>query len=462
MSKQLFDELISEIQAGNVDTVNSKLNELTEEQIDALFGEVRSYKSIGPASNEKVVVASVSNLREVYLKKLITTTMVGFLFQMKDEYTVEEEDLTDPPRRQDFEEQFHHYNIPEDFDADSYYNIGVRKLFLAKFPTVDQKDLSVSDIEKELSDEDLLEVAADAKVQVEKLMKVETRLNESAYNDAIQLAINNQSMQEKAIINKFLNKLFKFDKNKHSREGAHPRNEDPERDSLEELKGTHPVYDNIPPADTHCRFNQYYNINYETMRKATQDIYSDKPDLEHAMIVYDVLDSQEEATKFINKYATSSKFDILSFQLNKWTLMGPFKENRERVDYFNRHNDIIKSILEQQESDNVLGEELMKKRVKSTKAKAEKIFGKDSPQFSEYKKLVGTDGDEQKDTVVEEISEDKLKVTRNVVIDAASGEELKLDNDGVPTNALEVPVTTINAKTGKIAQTRIFTKAEDK
>ncbi len=459
MSKLLFDELITELQAGNNEFVESKLGELSDEQIDALFGEAQSFKSLGPASSDKIVLASVSNLRETYLKKLITTAMVGFLFQMKDEYTLEQDELVNPPLKDNFVEEFKHYNLPEDFDKDSYYNLGVRRLFTYKFPDIDQTDMSIDELTKKLSEEELLDISMESNKQLEKLMTVEKRLNEEKYHKAVQTAIKNESDKDKVIIEKFLKNLFKFDETKHMKKGEHAINGDPERQDLEELKGTHAVYDNIPPSDTHCRFNQYYNINYEKMRDATKNIYNDKADLEHAMIVYDVVDSQEDATKFIGKYGSSSKFDILSFNLNKWTLMGPFKENRERVDYFNKHNNIIKSILEQQETDNVLGEDLMKKRVKSTKAKAEKIFGKDSPQFNEYKKLVGT---ANKDTKVEALDEEKIKVTREVVIDSATGEELKLDEDGIPTNALEVPVTTINAKTGEVKQSRIFTKAEEK
>ncbi len=99
----------------------------------------------------------------------------------------------------------------------------------------------------------------------------------------------------------------------------------------------------------------------------------------------------------------------------------------------------------------------MKKRVKSTKVKAEKVFGKDSPQFSEYKKLMDIGG---KDGTVEELDEEKVKVSREVVVDADTGEELKLDEDGVPTNAIEVPITTINARTGEVKQSRFFSKAE--
>ncbi len=459
MSKQLFDELVSELQAGNNELVESKLCDLSDEQIDALFGEAQAFKSLGPATCDRVVLASVSNLRQQYLKKLITTAMVGFLFQMKDEYTVDEEELANPPNKEDFMVEVSSNIIPDDFDQEHFYKMELRKAFSEKCPGQDAE--SREEMETAIGEDALLEVAAKFAEHLKKLHAVEQKLDMQKYNEAIQSTVREESDRDRAVISKFLTNLFTFNKDKHLKEGHNPTVGDPERQDLEELKGTHAVYDNVPPNDTHCRFTKYFDINYEKMREATKNIYNVKPDLEHAMIVYDIVDSQEDANAFIGKYGSSSKYDIVSFNLNKWTLMGPFKENRERVDYYNKHNQVIKALLEQQEEDNLLGEDMMKKRVKSTKVKAEKVFGKDSPQFGEYKKLVGSMGTDDR-VIVEDVDEKTVKVVKETVVDTCTGEELTLDEDGVPTNALEVPVTTINAKTGEVKQSRIFTRADDK
>ncbi len=459
MSNQLLDTLLQELNAGNEEFVNSKLAELSEEQIDALFSETQAFKSIGPGSTEKVVIASVSNLREQYLKKLLTTALVSFMFQMKSEYTIDENELTSPPNKDDFMEEVANHKLPDNFDTNTFYYNALAEFYKTKFP--DHENMNVSEMEAALTEEELLEVSTKGNEEMAKVTKPEKKLNAMKYNDAIQAAITEQSDKERVVINKFLEWLFKFNPEKHEQQGESETSDDPERVDLTELKGTDPVYDNIPPNDTHCRFTSYYEINYEKLRDATKNIYNVKPDLEHAMIVYDVVNSQEEANAFIRKYASSSKYDILSFNMNMWTLLGPFKENRERVDYYNKHNSIIKALLEQQEADNQLAEDLMKKRVKSTKVKAEKVFGKDSPGFEEYRKLSPAELETKYNAKVEELDDDKIKVTREAIVDAETGEALTLDDDGVPMNALEVPITTINAKTGEVSQSRIFTRAEE-
>lgn len=458
MSKNLLNSLIDEISVGNIDSVNEQLGQLTEEQLDALFGEAQPFKSLGTASSNKMVIGSVSNLRERYLKKLITTTMVGFLFQMKEEYRVDEEDLTNPPNKDDFMEELPS-SIPDDFNSSILYNEQLTKMYSEKFPT--NKNVSYKDMETALSEDDLVEVAVQAKKRFEELNKPEKKLDATKYNDAIEESVKQQSDAERVVINRYLSWLFKYDKDIHAQQGEHPIENDPERVDLEELKGTHSVYDNIPPNDTHCRFTSYYEINYEKMREATKNIYNIKPDLEHGMIIYDVVDTQAEVDAFIHKYGATAKYDILSFPLNKWTLMGPFKENRDRVNYYNKHNEIIKAMLAQQEADAALGEDLMKKRIRTTKAKAEKVFGKDSPAFDEYKKMNPSELENKFNAKVTEVGDDQIKISKDVVIDSETGEELKMDEDGVPSNALEIPITTINARTGETSQTRIFSRSED-
>lgn len=459
MSKELFNSLIGEIQSGNIEAVESKISELTEEELDALFGEAQPYKALGTASSDKFVLGSVNNLREKYLKKLTTTAMVSFLFQMKDEYAIDEEHLNTPLNRDDFTEEVPVDVLPKDFNVDLIRNKFLAETYKARFPK--GTTTLFKEMEEQLSEDDLLEVGAKTSAEYAKLTGTETKFDAAKYDEALDAALQSQSDSDRVVINRFLEWLFKYDSEKHSEKGGHEVTDDPERTDVETLKGTDVVYDNIPPNDTHCRFNAYYDINYEKLRDATHNIYNNKPDLEHAMIVYDVVDTQADVDAFIHKYGSSSKNDIVSFPLNRWTFMGPFKENRERVDYYNKHNNIIKEMMDQQEADNALGEDLLKKRIKSKKIKSEKVFGKDSPGFDEYKKLSPSELESKYNATVEDTEDGGIKVTREITVDAQTGAKLTLDDEGVPNNALEIPITTINCKTGESSQSRIFSEASD-
>lgn len=450
-SKDLYAELIQDIQDGKTTEIESKITQLSVEELELLVKETQKYKALGTASSDRQVLASVSNLRERYLKKLITTAMVSFLFQMESEYEVNEEDLLNPPNEEDYMEDAPAQT--EVLNYDKFYTSTLAEKFRELFP--EQTDVhSYKEMEAQLNEDQLLEVANVATKTMEDLNKPPKVLNQSEYYAAVQRSVTEQSATERAVINKFLKRFFHYDPIEHVKEGLEPNvHNDPER-------GDTSKYEHIPPNDTHVRFTSFYEINYEKIRQATLDIYNVKPDLEHAMIVYDVVDSQKEVDAFIQKYGAASKHDILAYPLNCWTLMGPFKENRDRVDYYNKNNSIIKSMLEKVEDDNNLREDMLKKRIKTKKIRSERVFGKDSPEFEKYRKFNPSELETKYGVTMEETKEGDIKIVKEVTVNADTGEELTLDEDGVPTEGLEVPVTTINAATGETSQTRFFTKAE--
>ena len=152
--------------------------------------------------------------------------------------------------------------------------------------------------------------------------------------------------------------------------------------------------------------------------------------------------------------------------MNCWTIQGSFKENRERIDYYNKNNGIIKSMLDQQEKDAGLGEELMKKRIKTKKVRSERVFGKDSPEFAKYQKMNPSELESKYGMEITQVKDDagevdSIKVSREVTVDATTGEELTVDDTGIPTKGLEVPITNINAATGVTSQTRFFTEVQE-
>jgi hypothetical protein len=115
--------------------------------------------------------------------------------------------------------------------------------------------------------------------------------------------------------------------------------------------------------------------------------------------------------------------------------------------------------LYEQEKDAALGEDLMKKRIKTKKVRSERVFGKDSPEFEKYRQMNPSELETKYGISMQE-TEEGIKVTREITVNAETGAEIKTDEDGVPFDALEVPITSINAETGESTQTRFFTAAQ--
>ncbi len=460
--KKLYQDLLNDI-SNNVENVDleDKLASLSAEQIDMLMKEVQPYKTLGTASQEKQVIASICNLREEYYKKLMTTGLVGFLFQMKNEYSIDEEELVESINEEDYVE---YIDVNKEFNInhDKIYHETVMSYFHKKFPN-DAETVNRLDMEKKLTEDDLLEVSKLVNDEVDRIKTPIKNINKTKMYEDIQHKMEEQSVNERKVIERFLSKFFKYDPLNHVQEAQNKINDDPERsvrttysDDVEKA-----MYNNVPPNDTFRRFTSFYEVNYDKIRETTNNLYNVKPDLENAVIIYDVLDDKKDVDKFIQKYGTNSKFDILNFPLNQWTVVGAFKQNRERVNYYNKHNKIIESMLEQQETDNNLSADLLKNRVKTKKRVSERVFGKDSKEFNEYKKMNPSELETKYGLKMEDLDDGSIKISKTETIDQETGKVLNTDEDGTPDNALEIDVININAKTGTSSKNRIYTKSEE-
>lgn len=444
-----LDDFIKEFES-NPDAIN----QLTTEQVDELEKKMNPYGST-IYGDEKYTCLSFTNLREKYMIKLLTTALVGFTYQMCEEHEVDEEDADVKFHVEDWTEIREH---PDKNNVDIREKVKeqARNGFLLKYKEEESKKTGV-DVEDIQTSEELKEEAkkfADDKVTA--VFKDIEIVNYQAMAAAQEVECMKQAETEKKAIKRFLNNLFKFNPNVHAVNSFSglKKNADPERKSIQTTN--EPVFTEVP-NDTFTRFQMYYDVNYEKLREAVMYLYSEKPDMEVAINVYDTFNNIEECNEYVEKNKNKVITNISTLTNNKWTFVGSFKQNRDRMDFYNKNTVILENIIKQQEEDAKTGKELLAKRVKKMKTKNIKRYGKDHPNFVKYKKQ-NLDG--VYDTAITKITEeeDEIVVESEVEVSETGA---RVDADGVPDDALEIKVTSINAKTKEIKQTSIYTKAED-
>lgn len=441
-----IDELVKELET-NPDIVNN----LSEEQLEEIERKLNPYGST-IYGDEKYTCVSFTNLRESYMTKLLTTSLIGFTYQMAREHKVDSEELTGNfiVNKDDFKKIKSH---PDKQNEDLISKI--------KQQAYNEYILKSKDNNKEndLTEEDTIRISEEANKYANDI--VDNMFQDKEYIDLDGVSKKEeenslaQAEQEKEIILKFLNKLFKYDPEFHATNSFNKESmlKDVERIDGE---GKGDIYNQVP-NDTYSRFQMYYDVNYEKLRSAVMYLYSEKPDIEVAMNVFESFDSLEQARDYVEKNKSKIITNIYTLTNNKWNLLGSFKENRQRMDFYNKNTVILENILKQKEEDAKVGSELLKKRVKKVKTKNIKTFGKDDPKFSIYKKQ-NLDG--VYDTTITKITEnddETITVEQNVEFGDTGS---KVDEDGVPDDALEIKVTSVNAKTGNINISNIYTKAE--
>ncbi len=438
-----IENLVKELET-NPDFVNN----LTEQQLEDIERKLNPYGST-IYGDEKYTCISFTNLREKYMTKLLTTALVGFTYQMSKEHKVDTYEL-----KGKFivdEEQFKKTRSHPDKNNTTLINNIKEQAY---------NEYILENTKEDETEEETVCCMTKAREHAEQI--VNDMFKDEEYIDLEEKAMteeqncNLQASEEKEVINRFLNKLFKYDPELHATNAFNQKmvNSDVERKNI--TPGENEVWNQVP-NDTYNRFQMYYDVNYEMLRKAVMFLYAEKPDIEVAINVFESFDSLEQAKDYVEKNKTKVVTNIYTLTNNKWNLLGSFKENRQRMDFYNKNTVILENILKQQEEDAKVGKELLKKRVKKVKTKNVKTYGKDDPNFQIYKQQ-NLDG--VYDTTITKIVENEdesLTVEREMEV---SEHGAMVDSDGVPEDALEIKVTTVNAKTGNVGTSRIFTKAE--
>jgi len=181
-----------------------------------------------------------------------------------------------------------------------------------------------------------------------------------------------QEMLRKKLFANFLSDWFKFDPNKHSKNSCNVEymndmqvSEKICEHSDQVSEKTREQSENIP-QDTFHRWQFYMDTNYEELRKVTNECYADQPDLDWTLLLHKHFvgtkkEINEQYEKYKNSVQDSISVPIYLVDYGKWIVFGNFKENRNKLDFFNRKTKVMQKIFEKHEEDQKLGMDLMKK-----------------------------------------------------------------------------------------------------
>lgn len=445
-----FKNSISDI-VKDLETNPERINTMTNEQIIEVEKYLNPYGATiyGP---EKYTCISFTNLKEKYMQKLLTTALIGFTYQMATEHVVEDDDLIETPDKDTFMEVKENPDKNNKQHVENLYEQAFNKL---KSEFLENKEKNKSEdeiIETELTEDEEIEIGVLANKEVKETLKDTKVFNNEKFLQKKEELIQNQSTEEQVVINKFLNKLFKYNPNTHSKSIFNPENTnvDPERKEPVDNEFTKI----IPPNDTFGRFNYYYDVNYEQLRKAVLYLYNDKPDTEVAINIFDSFDSVKDCNDYIEKNQDNVITNLLNLTNYKWNLLGSFKKNRERIAFYNENTVVLENILKQQEEDAKMGKILLDARVKKKKVQNIQQYGKEHPNFTKYRKSNPTDISLNSKQV--EYTDDMVTITEEIEVSESGS---KLDADGTPSDCLEIGVTSINLKTNDVKTGKIFTKS---
>lgn len=458
--QKLYEELL------NGD--DSALNDINEDQLDQLRKKINPYGQTIEGANAFCNL-SVTNLSERYMKKLHVTGLIGFLYRMLNEWRVPDgvpvtsvhEYLKDPTQmdltadelKRATDKQKQEYAENKEFMEK--YRLPVA-MFLEHVFQFNPDEHVRSSYRPNAGDPTRKSVNTPAgKRAVEHLKKTDKKFRaEQDKQDRINKVRKTKTkvvrIKDKKGNVKIIKKEVPIDDEKTTPERPSWLNTPKISELLNSMdpalrgNAVDPLLDNtvrefIPPQDLFHRYDYYLQSNYEAIRDAVNDLYCDKPDLEFAINPYSWSETMEEAEKFKRKHKNEVLTDIHTCTSSKWNILGPFKQNRERINFYNEKTAVLEEILRQTESDARLGAELMKKRIKKKKLQNIKEAGADDPAFVKFRK--------ENQGTLESMGAEAVNIG-------------DMATDDCPDDAVEADVLTFSAGGRNLKTSKVYIEAE--
>lgn len=160
------------------------------------------------------------------------------------------------------------------------------------------------------------------------------------------------------------------------------------------------VRDLIPPADMFYRFNVYVDKHYEQLQEAVRDLYHEKPDFDASIFPYKFITKKrnekgeevsldDQVKDFRTRNARDIHFGINDVNFGAWTMIGPYKMNRDRIEYYGQNMAIFEEMFKLKKSEKLLAKDMVDKTVQRKRNAVQKVHGKKDPDFDKNYGAIG-------------------------------------------------------------------------
>ena len=161
----------------------------------------------------------------------------------------------------------------------------------------------------------------------------------------------------------------------------------------------------------------------------------------------------EQKKKWIAKYNEELPSDVNMIPVGNWVLLASYKKNRDEINFYNRHTEVLRRIMERHEQDKKLGKDLMMKRVKKSKTKNIKEAGKDAEIMKKYQAQYQDLTQLGAKRTLDRTEQEEIHNIQKNIKDMEEVED-------VPDNAIQVNVFTHDTKKSEFTKSAIYTEAE--
>ena len=343
----------------DVSSFLKKIESMSADELQDVLKSVSPYNNPNVKEDPVFVNMSILNVREKYMERLLTVSLIGYMYDRAQKFEGTDNEKAAVMR---FCNECFRFNPDKHFED----------VASEKIKTGDAI-VTLSDEEEEKIREDAIPKTAEEKAQIvyaalNQLKNDTVRLckhAESGDHEKMQLA--SHAIRER--VNDQIRALGKI---------VSP--------GVRQLGG---LENHIIPGEIFHNFERYYHYNYESLKRITESVYPERSDIEFAVRVYQAFDDEQKAAEHRRVHQEDFAFDVFTVSNGGTTILGPFKNNRDKVDFYNKHNEVLQKIVNQAEKDSKTGQNIMMRRAANDKKKDIEKFGPDPKGLEEWKELSG-------------------------------------------------------------------------
>jgi hypothetical protein len=216
------------------------------------------------------------------------------------------------------------------------------------------------------------------------------------------------------------------------------------------------AWEHKPPADVFHHFTRYHDNHYEQLNDICTAFYNEKPDIEFAVKIYSTHDDPKAAQAYRDMHAKEFTNDVITVSSIGTTLIGPFKQNLDRVDYYTSNTLILREMDEQSKRDHRLGEDLIKKEITKKKRENNEECGPDAPNLGSYTNTNVAAGGKATSVIGKRplSKEDRERIAKEV----AEREDREVPDDAIQVNMFSTEYIDGEAR---FKREKMYTQAED-
>lgn len=413
-----------------------KISSLTPQQVIEAQKELLVHGTAAQVKEKSWINLSILNNREEWLKKFLVTSLIGFLYRTAEEYDPMETRTTSVPdaRPAGFNAELAKYAVTSFLDRNFNYDPDRHAKSAYKDNTDDPERVPRHEAFRKA-----METSRAARVEntlsAEAITQYSSRLSALSAR-AADIAARPLDDDARIVLRGISNEMASLTSELKAVTAGRLAAE------------TSAAYRIDPPADLFHHIGRYINNHFEQLREATTVLYAEKPDIEFAIMYYGTFRDEKSAIDHKHKNESLFASTVYTIENSGWTLMGPFKKNRERIDFYNKNTEVLKRMFEQHEQDGKVVEDMLKRRVRKAKADNIAVAGPDDPGLTKYKDALGTVEKYGAKNVLTKEERDELNRAIRVK-----------ENAEVPENAVQVDVFKTDDD-GSFTRTKFYTEAE--